>query len=350
VTIALFLLLMLAGQSPSPEAVEHLKAGGDALQQGKAVVAAAEFRKATETAPDLPAGFVGLGQALMQTGDYQSAIAPLKRALELNPELPGAQQLLGFAFLSAGYAKEAIPYLEKVQALDALGVAQLKAGKLAEAATNLQAALAKRPGDADLLYYYGRASGLLSQQAFEKLRATDPDSARAHQILGETYAVLHNTDGAEKEFREALRLRPETRGVHLELGELYAGVSQWARAEMEFRSEAKLQPGDSEAAFGLGNSLLQQGKVKEARLELARANELQPGTADILYTLGKAASLSGDKAAAEKSWLQVIGIDNNSAVASRAHFGLAGLYRERGDTAKADAEMKEFQRLGRAKP
>jgi tetratricopeptide (TPR) repeat protein len=95
---------------------------------------------------------------------------------------------------------------------------------------------------------------------------------------------------------------------------------------------------------------LQQGKVKEARLELARANELQPGAADILYALGKAASLSGDKAAAEKSWLQVIGIDNNSAVASRAHFGLAGLYRERGDTGKADAEMKEFQRLGRAKP
>jgi tetratricopeptide (TPR) repeat protein len=349
VTIAPLLILLVAWQSPSPEAVEHLKAGSDALTQSKGAVAAAEFRKATEAAPSLPAGFVGLGQALMQTGDYQGAIAPLKRALELNPELPGAQQLLGFAFLSAGYAKEAIPYLEKVQALDALGVAQLKAGKPAEAAMNLQAALAKRPGDVDLMYYLGRASGLLSQQAFEKLRATDPNSARAHQILGETYAVLHNTDGAEKEYREALRLRPETRGVHLELGELYAGVSQWGRAETEFRSEAKLQPGDAEATFSLGNSLLQQGKVKEARLELARANELQPGTIDTLYALGKAASLSGDKAAAEKAWLDVIGIDNNSAVASQAHFGLASLYRERGDAAKADAEMKEFQRLRSAK-
>ena len=84
-TIALLLILLFAWQSPSPEAVEHLKAGGEALQQGKAAVAAAEFRKATEAAPELPAGFVGLGQALMQTGDYQGAIAPLKRALELNP-------------------------------------------------------------------------------------------------------------------------------------------------------------------------------------------------------------------------------------------------------------------------
>jgi tetratricopeptide (TPR) repeat protein len=349
VTIAPLFLVLLLWQGSSPEAVEHLKAGEDALQHGKAAVAAAEFRKATEVAPDLPAGFVGLGQALMQTGDYQSAIGPLKRALNLNPELPGAQQLLGFALLSAGYTQEAIPYLEKVQALDALGVAQLQAGKLAEATTNLQAALAKRPGDVDLMYYVGRASGLLSQQAFEKLRATDPESARAHQIMGETYAVLHNTDAAEKEYREALRLRPETRGVHLELGELYAGVSQWGRAETEFRSEVKLQPGDAEAAFRLGNSLLQQGKVKEARLELARANELQPGNTDTLYALGKAASLSGDKAAAEKAWLEVIGVDNNGALAQQAHFGLAALYRERGDAAKADAEMREFQRLRSAK-
>jgi Flp pilus assembly protein TadD len=342
-------LLLLARQSPSPEAVEHLKAGGDALAHSKGAIAAAEFRKATEAAPELPAGFVGLGQALMQTGDYQGAIAPLKRALELNPELPGAQQLLGFALLSAGYAKEAIPYLEKVQALDALGVAQLKAGKLAEAVTNLQSALVKRPGDVDLMYYLGRASGLLSQEAFEKLQSTDPHSARAHQLLGETYAILHNTDAAEKEYREALRLRPQTPGIHLELGELYAGISQWGKAETEFRSEAKLQPGDAEAAFRLGNSLLQQGKMKEARLELARANELQPGNADTLYALGKAASLSGDKAAAEKAWLDAIGIDNNSTLASQAHFGLASLYRERGDAAKADAEMREFQRLRSAK-
>ena len=349
-TTLLLFLLLFASQNPSPEALDHLKAGADALNERKPDVAIAEFRKTTETAPDLPAGFVGLGQALMQTADYQGAIAPLKRAVELNPELSGAQQLLGFALLSAGYAKEAIPHLEKVQAVDALGVAQLKAGKLAEATANLQAALAKRPGDVDLMYYLGRASGLLSQQAFENLRTTAPDSARAHQILGETYAVLHNAPAAEKEYREALRLRPSTPGIHLELGDLYAGLSQWDKAEAEFRAEATSQPGDPECAYRLGNAQLQQGKVKEARLQLQRANELAPGTADILYGLGKAASLSGDKAAAEKAWLDVIRIDNNNALAGQAHFQLASLYRERGDTAKADAEMKEFQKLQHAKP
>ena len=342
---AMLFVLLLFWQNPSPEALGHLKAGSDALGQSRAAEAVTEFREATKAAPDLPAGFVGLGQALMQSGDYQGAVAPLKRALELNPDLPGAHQLLGFALLAAGYAQEAIPHLEKVGALDALGVAQLKTGKFAEAATNLQAALAQRPGDVDLMYYLGRASGMLSRQAFEQLRATDPESARAHQILGETYAVLHNTSGAEQEYKEALRLRPATPGVHLELGELYAGESQWDKAEKEFRTEAVLQPGDAEAAFRLGNALLQQGKVKEARRELDRAAGLAPGMADVLYTQGKAASLDGDKAAAEKAWVAVLAIQKEGPLAAQAHFGLAGVYRERGDSAKSDVEMKEFQRL-----
>jgi protein O-GlcNAc transferase len=346
--ITLPIILLLFWQSASSEALAHLKAGSDALSQSKAAEAVAEFLKATETAPDLPAGFVGLGQALMQAGDFPGALVPLKRALQLDPELAGAHQLLGFALLAAGYAKESIPHLEKVQALDALGVAQLKIGKYAEATANLEAALAKRPGDVDLMYYLGRASGLLSQQTFEQLRATDPESARAHQILGETYAVLHNTAAAEQQFGEALRLRPTTPGVHLELAELYASASQWDKAEKEFRAEARLQPGDAEAAFRLGNALLQLGKVKEARHELERAGGLAPGMADVLYALGKAASLDGDKAAAEKAWLGVLEIQKDGPLAGQAHFGLAGVYRERGDSAKADAEMKEFQRLQKA--
>jgi Flp pilus assembly protein TadD len=140
-------------------------------------------------------------------------------------------------------------------------------------------------------------------------------------------------------------LRPGTPGVHLELGELYSAASQWDKAEKEFRTEANLQPGDAESAFRLGNALLQQGKVKEARRELERATALAPGMADVLYALGKATSLEGDKVAAEKAWLAVLAIEKDGPLAAQAHFGLAGIYREYGNSAKADAEMKEFQRL-----
>jgi tetratricopeptide (TPR) repeat protein len=338
----------MAWQTLSPEVAQHIQAGLEAQKQGRLDEAIADFRKVTELAPDLPAPFVSLGQAYMQNGDYPGAIAPLKRALDLNPGLIGAQQMLGYALLSSGYAADAIPYLEKVQAFDALGLAQLKTGRVAEAIGNLEAALAKRPGDPDLMYYLGRATGLLSKQTFDALRASQPDSARSHQILAETYSVLRNIPGAEKEYREAIRLRPATPGLHLELGELYVAASQWDKAEAEFRAESRLQPGDAEAAYQLGNALLQEGKIKEARPELDRANGLAPGMPETLYSLGKAASLDGDKAAAEKAWLAVIALENETPLAGQAHFGLAGLYREQGNTAKAATEMQEFQRIQRA--
>jgi tetratricopeptide (TPR) repeat protein len=342
---AFLVLALLASQSVPPAAVPHIQAGTEAQNQGRLKDAIAEFRQVTELAPELPAAFVSLGSAYMRNGEYEAAIAPLKRALELDSSLIGADQLLGYALLSAGYAAESMQYLEKVGARDALGLAQLKAGKLPEAIANLREALAKRPGDPDLLYYLGRATGLLSRQSFDTLYHSQPDSARAHQVLAETYSVLKNIAGAEKEYREALRLRPDTPGVHLELGELYAADSQWERAEPEFMTESRLQPGDAEAAFRLGNALLQQGKVKPARIELARADRLGPGSAETLYALGKAASLDGDQAGAEKAWAGAIAAGNEGPLAAQAHFGLANLYRQQGNPAKAESEMREFQRL-----
>ena len=98
-------------------------------------------------------------------------------AIELSPNLEAAHRLLGYALLAQGYATEAIPHLEKAQAEDALGIALLDAGKLPEAVAVLQKALAQNPNDPELLYYYGRASGLLSKQVFDELEARFPDSA-----------------------------------------------------------------------------------------------------------------------------------------------------------------------------
>ena len=181
-----------------------------------------------------------------------------------------------------------------------LGIAQIGTGQLQQAVANLQAALAAHPNDPDLLYYLGRASGLLSKQAIDTLLAAYPDSARAHQALAENYYVLRQMPQAEKEFLEALRLRPDTPELHLELGLVYEGSSQWPKAEEEYRAQTKLEPGNAEAAYRLGTALLQQGKAREARTELERSNRLQPDMPETLYSLGKAAALAGDSAAAEK--------------------------------------------------
>src|SRR5246127_2055260 len=325
--------------------MQHLQAGAEAEKNRHFELAIAEFRKVTELEPTAPAGFVSLGQAYLENHDYGGAIPPLKQALKLNPELLAAHRLLGYALLAQGYSTEALSHLEKAQDAAALGIAQLEAGQLRDAVTNLQAALAKRPNDPDLLYYFGRASGLLSKQSIDTLLATYPDSARAHQAMAENYYVLRQMPQAGKEFQEAIRLRPDTPRPPLEPGLVYAGSSQWSKAEEAFRTETKMQPGNAEAAYQLGNALLQQGMMREARAELKRADTLQPEMPETLYSLGKAASLEGDAASAEKAWMKVIEIEKTSDLAAKAHFALAGLYRKQGKMEDAQREMTEFQRL-----
>jgi tetratricopeptide (TPR) repeat protein len=343
--IHVMLCVCLAGQVAASGAIEHLQAGLEARKQHQVEVEIVEFRKAVELDPALADAYVNLGAAFMEKRDYGSAIAPLKRALELNAELPIAHQLLGYALLSQGSAAEAVPHLEKVGALEALGIAQLQTGQLNDAVMNFSAALARHPDDPDLLYYLGHSSGLLSKSAIDKLLAAAPDSARAHQALAENYFALRQMPQAEREYKEAIRIRPDLPSLHLELGQVYANSARWPEAEQEFRSEAQIQPANAEAAYRLGSALLQQGKVREARRELARSDSLKPEMPETLYSIGKAASLEGDSAAAEKAWLKVLELEKQTALAAQSHFGLAAIYRKQGKTAQAQHEMQEFQKL-----
>ena len=343
--IRALVLFWFAWQTLSPEAAQHMQAGIAADKQQRFDVAVAEFRKVTELEPTYADGFISLGQAYMEKHDFGSAIAPLKHALDVNADLVPAHQLLGYALLAQGYAAEAIPHLQRVDDKTGIGIAQIQTGQLAEAVANLQLALSARPNDPDLLYYLGRASGLLSKQSIDTLVAAYPDSPRAHQALAENYFVLRQMPEAEKEYREALRLRPDAPEVHLELGEVYAGAFQWAKAEEEFRKQTKLQPGNAEAAYRLGTALLEQGKAHEARAELVRADKLLPDMPETLYSLGKAASLEGDATAAEREWTRLLSMEKESSLAGQAHFGLASLYRKQGKIAAAQHEMQEFQRL-----
>src|ERR1700688_2855409 len=139
------LTLWLALQTISPEATQHWNAAQHAEQQKQFDVAVKEYRKVTQLEPNFAAGFVSLGQALMEQRDYAAAVVPLKHALELDSTLAPAHQLLGYALLAQGYAAEAIPHLERVHEQGALGIAQLEAGQLAESIMNLQGALQKQP-------------------------------------------------------------------------------------------------------------------------------------------------------------------------------------------------------------
>jgi tetratricopeptide (TPR) repeat protein len=343
--ISVVLLGWITLQTATSPALEHLRAGVDAEKSGQPDAAIAEFQKAGDLDPKLTVAFVDLGAVLIEKRDYAAAIPPLRHALELDPDFEGGNRLLGYALLAQGFATEAIPHLEKAHEDDVVGIALYEAGQLQEASNVLQKAVARNPNDPELLYYYGRVSGLLSKQVFDELQARFPDSARSHEMMAQDYAALRDVPAAEHEFLEALRLRPQTAGLHLELGELYARAQDWNKGEEQFRLETELQPGSAEAFYRLGESLLQLGKFNEARAALVHSDQLKSDMPETLYMLGKAAAATGDNPLAQTSWTHVLKLENDTPLAAQAHFGLAGIYRKQGKTADADREMEQFRKL-----
>lgn len=344
--IAAVVILLLGFQvQVSPELKQHVEAGLNAKRTGDLDTAIREFKRAAELAPDLAAAHVNLGAVYLAKEDYGNAISALRRALQIDPNLPGASGMLGTALLAQGYAAESIPYLEKAQVDDLLGVALLEAGRARDAVDKLETALEKRPDDPDLLYYLGLAHQRLSKGVFDKLTNQYPDSPRTRQLLGEVNASAGNRDAAEREFRAALVARPNLRGIHYALGELYLRSGEYEKSEREFIEESHLSPGSAEAAFKLGFVLLNRGDLSSALRELNRANTLQPDIPETLLELGKAQLASGDLAAAEKSFVQVIAIDQSSTLAGTAHFQLSQIYRKEGRRSEADRETEAFQKL-----
>jgi tetratricopeptide (TPR) repeat protein len=387
-------VILLFAQSLSPEAIEHAQAGAAAERQGHFDVAIAEFQKEVDLQPELATGYANLGDAYFRSGKYEAAIPQLEHALRLNDNLRATHQILGVALLLQGDAAKALPHLEKAPIPQLLGVAYLQIGQASNAVYALQtalggaandpdvlyyyghaaalasaqalqqaqkvgkgqtsaqesapeptaqteqgqipdlnvslAALAKKPGDPDLLLEFGKEAALASTLAFDRLMTTNPASARAHQLTAERYTDQGKIPEAEKEYVESLRLAPATAGVHLALGKLLELWGDWPHAMEQFRAESALRPANADAFYYSGSALLDQGRAREALADLARADQLAPDTAQILMALGRAASQAGDFPRAEKAFTRVSEIDPSGKLSAEAHAALADNQKRKG--------------------
>jgi tetratricopeptide (TPR) repeat protein len=344
----LFLHLFLQPQAAPPQAAAQakvlLQSGIDAENSHDIDHALAEFRKAAELDPSSSDVLLRLGDAYMKKHDSAAAIPPLKRAAELAPDSIPIHQLLGYALLAQGFAAEAIPHLEIARDPGALGIAQLENDEVAKGMVNLQSALESDPDNPDLLFYVSRAATAAASQSTDKLLAAFPNSARAHQTLGQGYYQRKMIPEAVKEYEQAIAMRSDLPGLHLELGEIYAGRAEWTQAEEQFRIETTLQPGSAEAAFRLGDALMQQGKMKEAAHELRRSDSLRPNMPETLYAMGRALA-AADANAAEQALTSVLKIEPSTSLAAQADLLLASIHRKQGKSAQASREMEDYRRI-----
>jgi tetratricopeptide (TPR) repeat protein len=214
----------------------------------------------------------------------------------------------------------------------------------------LLAEFGAHPDDPELLFQLGESSGKLMQQAFHRLTAFHPDSARAHELQAQTWLGQGRGALAEPEFRKALKMNPNLPGVHLALGRiLLEERGDLDGAEQEFRAEAQLRPGDGEAAWRLGSVLLKKGQGRDALVELQQSDKLKPDMLETLLDLGKAYATENQLAQAENTFRRILAIEDTGELAAAAHLQLSQICRKLGKTAEAGQHLKRFRELNQPK-
>jgi tetratricopeptide (TPR) repeat protein len=199
----------------------------------------------------------------------------------------------------------------------------------------LAGALSIDPQHADALYFIGIASGELATQAFARVYALAPDSARIHQLMARSLKLQGNPVEAVAEYEAALRADPKLLDALLEYGRLRREESNCAEAQALYERAQRVQAtfdgayglgvclatqGDhphavemfrealtynsrsAAAQFGLGSSLLRLGDAAGAVAALERATQLAPGVRETYYVLGRAYQKLGQPARAQQAF------------------------------------------------
>ncbi|HUK05586.1 MAG TPA: tetratricopeptide repeat protein [Burkholderiales bacterium] len=166
-----------------------------------------------------------------------------------------------------------------------------QAGRHADAARLLVAAIEAKPDAAEFHYELGRAMRRLGEPAravtcFRKAIELDARHLDAHVDLAAAMLALGNPDAAEQAARGALALDARCVGALVNLGAALQGRGEFGASADSYRAALAIEPDCVPALANLSAVCLQTGALDEARRAAEEARRLAPGDADAQLRLG----------------------------------------------------------------
>ncbi len=146
-------------------------------------------------------------------------------------------------------------------------------------------------------------SSLQSLRCLQQCRDRSPNNWAIRAALGWAYFLGNDVPEAEKELREAIRLRPDHATAHLHLGEVLEYLNRHAQAAEEYHRAMRLDPQAYEPCRKLAEILLRFGKFSEAEKAFREAINASPQAAPAYFCLGDVLAQqnkSGDAQAAHE--------------------------------------------------
>lgn len=149
--------------------------------------------------------------------------------------------------------------------------------------------------------------------SFKQATLLDPNSADAHNNLGEALGELKQYKPAIESFNRAVALDPKLLKARYNLAISYSRMGSQKYAEFVFRNLIKSNPNYSLAYDGLAVTLSRAGRAKEALPFHERAIELSPADPYYRYNLALSYLTLGDTAKAVEQQQLLSSIDTSVA-------------------------------------
>lgn len=263
---------------PAPEAVEDVASTG-------ADVAHAPADAAVEPARAVPFGVAAAALAALADGAEEAppgALAPDDTPVELEP-IPPASELVEAGAAAAEQPVAAAPVANRLESADThneRGLAHYRAGRLAEARAELDAALELDPDHAlarenrgALHLREGRFAAAIAD--LDTVLAQDPRNAIALNNRALARRALGQSAGAVADYDAALAIEPHNPRLHLNRGMALGQGGDDRAAVAAFTQAIWLSPGNPRAYRARGDALSRLGEPVRARADHDRAATLE---------------------------------------------------------------------------
>lgn len=196
----------------------------------------------------------------------------------------------------------------------------------------------------ELTYLVGSSLARLGLDALHKMVRLDPESARAHQVLGEALFVQERYLESAEAYESAVKRRPRDPEIHFLLGNSYYKQMLFPAAAEAFEKTIALDGRNAEAHLMLGDALLQTGDHEGAVAALTKSLDLNGGLKQAYVLLGQAYRAQGNFELALANLERGASEDEDGSI----HYQLFMLYRRARQLDKAKAALEISQQLRQA--
>jgi arylsulfatase A-like enzyme/Flp pilus assembly protein TadD len=215
--------------------------GVELYQRGLPSQAEQVYASLLQRRPDMALAYKHLAALQWETGRPADAVQTLERALQAGAADVGMRAQLGIYLAESGDPGKAIPLLEipdmsDPDALNALGIAYARGGRLGDAL-----------------------------RTFEKVLSADPGNTMALENIGSTRLSMRDTAGARAALLRASELNPRSARAQVGLGAVEMAAGNRDAAFAHWRRAVELDPSDLEALYNLATGLAAAGRRGEAR-------------------------------------------------------------------------------------